>query len=580
MSIYDKASLVLIPSGTKTSKVYSQKPTSGDGDFTFSRSTAATRVNADGVIEKETQNLLLQSNSFDTTWSSGNITLTSGQNGYNGSSDAWKAQFNGPFKNIGQTISSSGINTFSLYAKAGDTEWVRLSTDGTSTRVFFNIPSDGSGSIGLEVGVVDSKIQYISNGWYRCSIVVNGAITAAKIIGAIADNDTNANGEYCYIQSAQLESGLVATTYLDSGATTAKAGILEDMPRIDYTSGTGALLLEPLRSNLLPQSEYFGAKWTLIQSVKSDGVLSPSGELTAVTITDDGLGGSSSNVRIQADNFTISASTKYTFSAYVKANPNTIIKVTTRNDDALRGGTFNISNLTFTAEQGTETGNVKDFGNGFYRISTTWTSGSDTSIGIGIGFPNVTRDGTNSFTLWGAQCEAGNYVSSYIPTYGSAVTRSADAFTRTGISSLINSQEGTLFVEMAAFSSNPGTTLLSLSDGSTSNNIYIGYTSTTNQISAVIYAGGSAQAAINIFSYDIKQSNKIALSYKTNEVKLYINGSLAGTDTSATMPSANTLNKFSSDFGQGSFKLAAELKQAIIFDSALTQSEAEALTTL
>ena len=66
MSIYDKASLVLIPSGTKTSKVYSQKPVNGDGDFTFSRSTAATRVNADGNIEKETQNLLLQSNTFDT----------------------------------------------------------------------------------------------------------------------------------------------------------------------------------------------------------------------------------------------------------------------------------------------------------------------------------------------------------------------------------------------------------------------------------------------------------------------------------------------------------------------------------
>ena len=58
MSIYDKASLVLIPSGTKTSKVYSQKPVNGDGDFTFSRSTAATRVNADGNIEKETQNLI------------------------------------------------------------------------------------------------------------------------------------------------------------------------------------------------------------------------------------------------------------------------------------------------------------------------------------------------------------------------------------------------------------------------------------------------------------------------------------------------------------------------------------------
>ena len=92
MSIYDKASLVLIPSGTKTSKVYSQKPVNGDGDFTFSRSTAATRVNADGNIEKETQNLLLQSNTFDTTWLDITLTKTSGQAGYDGTNDAWELQ--------------------------------------------------------------------------------------------------------------------------------------------------------------------------------------------------------------------------------------------------------------------------------------------------------------------------------------------------------------------------------------------------------------------------------------------------------------------------------------------------------
>ena len=133
---------------------------------------------------------------------------------------------------------------------------------------------------------------------------------------------------------------------------------------------------------------------------------------------------------------------------------------------------------------------------------------------------------------------------------------------------------------MAAFSSNTGTSLLSLSDGGTTNNIYIGFSSTTNQISAVLYANGSAQGGVNSFSYDVKQMNKIAVSYKTNEFKLFINGSLVGTDTNATMPNANTLNKFSSDFGQGSFKLAAELNQAIIFPTALTDSECIALTTI
>ena len=69
--------------------MYSQKPVNGDGDFTFSRSTAATRVNADGNIEKETQNLLLQSNTFDTTWTDNMLTITSGQAGYDGTNDAW-----------------------------------------------------------------------------------------------------------------------------------------------------------------------------------------------------------------------------------------------------------------------------------------------------------------------------------------------------------------------------------------------------------------------------------------------------------------------------------------------------------
>ncbi len=51
MSVLDEASLVLIPSGYKASKLYSVVPSSGDGDLDFSRSTTATRVNESGLIE-------------------------------------------------------------------------------------------------------------------------------------------------------------------------------------------------------------------------------------------------------------------------------------------------------------------------------------------------------------------------------------------------------------------------------------------------------------------------------------------------------------------------------------------------
>ena len=57
MSYYDDASLVLIPSGVKAAKVYSQKPTNGTGDLTFSRASTATRTNASGLIEAVASNV-------------------------------------------------------------------------------------------------------------------------------------------------------------------------------------------------------------------------------------------------------------------------------------------------------------------------------------------------------------------------------------------------------------------------------------------------------------------------------------------------------------------------------------------
>jgi len=57
VSYYDDASLVLIPSGVKAAKVYSQKPTNGNGDLTFSRASTATRTNASGLIESVASNV-------------------------------------------------------------------------------------------------------------------------------------------------------------------------------------------------------------------------------------------------------------------------------------------------------------------------------------------------------------------------------------------------------------------------------------------------------------------------------------------------------------------------------------------
>ena len=60
MSLYDKASIVLIPSGFKsgsTDNLYSVLPANGNGDFNATRGSTATRVNKDGLIESVASNV-------------------------------------------------------------------------------------------------------------------------------------------------------------------------------------------------------------------------------------------------------------------------------------------------------------------------------------------------------------------------------------------------------------------------------------------------------------------------------------------------------------------------------------------
>jgi len=76
-SFYEDASLVVIPSGYKTSKIYAEKPTDGSGDLTFTRASGATRVASNGLIEKVRTNLVLQSQAMENaSWSNFAITVS------------------------------------------------------------------------------------------------------------------------------------------------------------------------------------------------------------------------------------------------------------------------------------------------------------------------------------------------------------------------------------------------------------------------------------------------------------------------------------------------------------------------
>ena len=181
MSYFEDASLVFIPSAVKDGKTYSIKPTDGSGDLTFSRGSdiEATRVASNGYIEKAAVNLLLQSNTFNTTWTGASV--TSGQTGYDGSSDAWLMTAG----NIQQSITNTGVQTFSIYAKANTLDWIFMDFVGVSSDgAYFDVANGVLGTI--QSGSIDAKIESVGSGWYRCSIVIStSSATAVRFLSLI-----------------------------------------------------------------------------------------------------------------------------------------------------------------------------------------------------------------------------------------------------------------------------------------------------------------------------------------------------------------------------------------------------------
>jgi hypothetical protein len=244
----------------------------------------------------------------------------------------------------------------------------------------------------------------------------------------------------------------------------------------------------------------------------------------------------------------------------------------------------NLTNGTITLRGGDNTADsIEDYGNGWYRITLTGTAiaTGTTALIFRLG-ANPTGDGTSGFYLWGAQFEEGAYPTSYIPTDGTTVTRVQDQYSKTGISDLINSEEGTFFVEMAAFISlDTLNRSISLSDGSTSNRIMIQFPNALNKITGYMSIGGSH----GVFDEDTTSStttnfNKIAIKWKagTNETALWVNGSPIATDT-VTMAGAGTFNQIVFTNGASSSPLYAKAKQIQIYKTALTDPELVTLTT-
>ena len=175
------------------------------------------------------------------------------------------------------------------------------------------------------------------------------------------------------------------------------------------------------------------------------------------------------------------------------------------------------------------------------------------------------------------QLEAGSYATSYIPTEGSSVTRSAEVADESGNSTVFNDSEGVFYAEIAALANDGGSRRLGISDSSSSDRVIIGFTSSSNQIQGFTSGGGSTQSNMTHTTSDATAFNKIAIKYKANDFALWINGTEVGTDGSGTAPSGLVEAAF--DDGAGGSNFYGKLKDLRVYDTALSDSELQALTS-
>jgi hypothetical protein len=300
--------------------------------------------------------------------------------------------------------------------------------------------------------------------------------------------------------------------------------VATNVPRLEYpfidgvVQNTPSLLLEPSRLNRVTYSESFDdASWTKTASTitANDGI-SPDGSQNADEITEDT---STSTHRVSKSIVVSGTGVEYTQSVFAKSGNGTRYLRMFRGSGTYNFGVFDLNNGTIYSSGGSNliSANIENYGNGWYRCSITFTT-QFTNISTYFGMQNGSADsylgdGTSSIYIYGAQLEEGSYATSYIPTSGSTVTRSAETCNGAGTSADFNDSEGVFFTEIAALANDGTFRYIGICDNNTSTNedrIQIYFRSDANKISFLIEANNTNEFFKSIDVNDVLTNNKAA----------------------------------------------------------------------
>lgn len=349
------------------------------------------------------------------------------------------------------------------------------------------------------------------------------------------------------------------------------AGLIEtmaiDVPRLDYPLVNGvvqscpALLLEPQRINYSIYSEDTST-WTYVEF--------GSGSAGTITTGKTDMFGGTNAVQIDfpANAENVSFRFGHTTSSISSGSVQTSLYI------KLVGSTT--PDKIIQLRTGSDAENTTISGDSFVRYTKTHTKASNEAFNIKLRPSEGTSSGGFSIIVCHPQEEVGSYETSYIPTSGSPVTRSADVCNSAGTTAEFNDSEGVLFAEISAFSDDGTNRRIAINDGGTTDRVSIGFAS-SNRVQFIVQSNNSIQVNSYITVSDITQNLKVAIKYKLNDCAFWINGTEVGTDTSASMPIG--LNAINFDEGNGGSDFYGKVKQLLVFKTALSDSDLATLTS-
>ena len=354
---------------------------------------------------------------------------------------------------------------------------------------------------------------------------------------ALAYNDENNNFKPLLFS---FDRGSIATVVNKDGLIETVA---TDEPRIDFLNNTkGHLLLEPARTNLVTYSEDF-TTWGGSGYMTSNYAISPDGTQNASRCLFTG------GNQILSTGSTLSTGVSCSATIYVKGVSGETIQLAAGGVDA-----------------------IHILNGSWQRIETNATSINSTIVLNTYGGATA-RD----LLIWGAQLEEGSYATSYIPTSGSAVTRSADVCNNAGNSNVFNDSEGVLYWECSSLYDDLTNRIISISQGNQNNTVQLYFDASSNRIRGTVRAvDGTYQCILNYTVSDTTDYIKAAIKYKQNDFALWVNGVERATDASGSAPTG--LSEVSFDSGSGSLDFYGKVKDLRVYNTALSDSELQALT--